>query len=376
MAALMIRVLRSSLCVALAIGATAACAGSTQPQPQPSPKPEASNASAPPEATPSADASASAEPEPSAAAPAAPAAPAAASAAAPLPPLPPAPPLNDVTGAAAIIWIPDPKAIGGFRSAWIEPGLGMAAERKEAILVGSTQLWALATKKRRTTLCDCATCVIEPAVRCGKRKPHELDEPYLRGLGTGATVEPWRGAFVQNSSCESDQTVTVELAGGVGPFVFAITHRETDGCTWAHGSFDDQPGVFDLDTGAAVKLAAPRPVRELLRARAKVEIVEQDCMLNPDESPTAYTATASYDATGALHGRYSFWMGAPYSCGLGPGHYSVLSEQASDWLPKELAARGRVPAWVAAFLSSAHARHAFMISAARQQAARAEFGKT
>ena len=81
------------------------------------------------------------------------------------------------------------------------------------------------------------------------------------------------------------------------------------------------------------------------------------------------------DAQGVLHSVYDFIVGAPYVCGTGPGHYSVLSSQTSDWIPLELLPWGKLPGWVAAHLKKTGATQAFMVPAARLKAVKAEFNK-
>jgi hypothetical protein len=49
--------------------------------------------------------------------------------------------------------------------------------------------------------------------------------------------------------------------------------------------------------------------------------------MDPNEQPEAYRMTARYAPDGVLQGVFGFTMSAPYMCGTGPGHYTVLSEQ-------------------------------------------------
>jgi hypothetical protein len=88
-----------------------------------------------------------------------------------------------------------------------------------------------------------------------------------------------------------------------------------------------------------------------------------------------YNSSAQYDERGVLHGVYDFIMSAPYVCGTGPGHYSVLSSQTSDWIPRELEPWGKLPGWVAAHLARTKATQAFMIPDARVKAVKVEFQK-
>lgn len=91
--------------------------------------------------------------------------------------------------------------------------------------------------------------------------------------------------------------------------------------------------------------------------------------------PMFYNSSAQYDERGVLHGVYDFIMSAPYVCGTGPGHYSVLSSQTSDWIPRELEPWGKLPGWVAAHLARTKATQAFMIPDARVKAVKVEFQK-
>ena len=55
-------------------------------------------------------------------------------------------------------------------------------------------------------------------------------------------------------------------------------------------------------------------------------------------------------AGGTLRTSYTFVMGAPYVCGMGPDHYSVDTTIESREPPEELA-MPRVPAWLGSALA-------------------------
>jgi thioesterase domain-containing protein len=60
-------------------------------------------------------------------------------------------------------------------------------------------------------------------------------------------------------------------------------------------------------------------------------------------------------------------------CGGAPMCFNP--DERVSWIPTPLAPWGKLPAWVAAFLSSTKAEHAVMISEARFEAARRELSR-
>jgi hypothetical protein len=297
----------------------------------------------------------------------------------PKPPEPP--PLRLVAAGAVIVWTEDAKARGGFRSAMVEPAPGGAkvvVERPEVILASSKDLWVLRIKKTRDLSCaECDKCLTDPPT-CKKNEASDEDEPYLQNLRTSRVIEPWRATFVPSKGCADSMSMhhdEVTLTGAVGPVLFAEVSTGGMACGAAHPQFAQESLVFDLDAEADTKLTFPDAATDALAELAHKELVAQDCAMDPDETPTPYEATAAYGAGGELHGAYSFTMNAPYACGTGPGHYSIINTQTSPWLPPELAAYGKLPAFAASYMAAHKAVYAMPIAAARVADAEKEMAK-
>lgn len=303
---------------------------------------------------------------------------ASASAPPPLPPIPPAPAPREATGAAAIVWQEDKTSTGTFTSTLIEPGgtgYVEVATRKGRVFVGPDDLFVLDGRKVTSKFCDCMACNLDVDPPCSRFTSAKVSQSFLRSLKTGRPFDPWKSRHLQPSGCDTeDSGAEVRLRGGVGDVLFASISVIHVSCHAAHPMFDDADTVLDLSTRKETKLTPPPEVIEPLRARAKVELLEGGCVEGTEE-PSFYGSSARYDARGVLHGVYDFTMSAPYVCGTGPGHYSVLSSQTSDWIPRELEPWGKLPGWVAAHLAKTGATQAFMIAAGRVQAVKAEFKK-
>jgi hypothetical protein len=307
---------------------------------------------------------------------------------APPPVIPPAtprapepPPLRLVAAGAAIVWTADPKARGGFRSALVEPGPGgtkVVAERPEVVLASSKELWVLRVKKAHVTGCgDCDKCATDPPT-CKKNQPIDVDEPSLQSLRSGRVLEPWSQSFVFTPGCTAavtTQGAMATLTGAVGPVFFAEVSTQLMGCGAAHPMSSDEPLAFDLDTEKAIKPTIPAAAKDDLAARAHKALTAEECASDPKEAAAPFEVTAAYGEGGALHGVYAFTMSAPYMCGTGPGHYSVLDTQTSPWLPAELAPYGKLPPFVASFMAEKKAAFAMPIAAARVADAEKEFAK-
>jgi hypothetical protein len=285
------------------------------------------------------------------------------------------PPLRLVAAGAVIVWIADPKARGGFRSALVEPapdGAKVVAERPEVILASSKELWVLRIKKARAVRCaECDKCRTGP---CTKNATTPIDEPYLQGLRTSRVLEPWSDAFVPSKGCADQmdmQEGSAALAGAVGTVIFASVGKFSMGCEAAHPQSESETLAFDLDTETVIKPTFPAPPLDELVERAHKELTALDCA-NPDDRPEPWEASAAYGAGGELHGVYTFTMAAPYYCGTGPGHYSILSEQTSPWIPPELAAYGKLPAFAASYMAEKQATFAMPIAPGRVAAAEKE----
>ncbi|MCC6523461.1 MAG: hypothetical protein IT373_12455 [Polyangiaceae bacterium] len=328
-------------------------------------------ATIPPPATGAASAASSA-PEPEVRAAATPPGPSASASATVPPPLPPAPPRQTVDGAAAVLWTPS--ASGGFgESVLVENAGGTAtvvARRPERIFVSRSELWVLGSRPLSPV----------PCARCGgaPTPPDKVDVPVLRSLRTGKTLEPWSKHYQDYATCNPEvmqDDVSVYVEGAVGPYLLASVSGSTMWCTAAHPAYATDPLVLDLDAGGApVTLEFPPEVLEPLRARAQAEL-RDGCVLDPDESPHEYRATAEYGARGELEGVYEYLMSAPYVCGLGPGHYSSVSAQRADWLPQALRPYGQLPAWVVGAMAGQKATTVLLVAADRAAAAKAAFAR-
>jgi hypothetical protein len=303
---------------------------------------------------------------------------ASASAPPPLPPVPPAPAPREATGAAAIVWQEDKASAGAFTSTLIEPGgtgYVEVASRKGRVFVGPEELFVLDSYKATSKFCDCMACNFDVDPPCGRFKSSTVSRSFLRSLKTGRPFDPWKSHTPVPSGCDTeDSSAAVNVSGGVGGVLFAGISVMHVSCHAAHPMFDEIVTILDLAARKETKLTPPPEVMEPLKARAKVELLSGGCV-NTEEEPQFYGSSARYDARGVLHGVYDFTMGAPYVCGTGPGHYTVLSSQTSDWIPRELEPWGKLPGWVAAHLAKTGATQAFLISAGRLTAVKAEFKK-
>jgi len=302
---------------------------------------------------------------------------ASASAPPPLPPVPPAPAPREATGAAAIVWQEDKTSSGAFTSTLIEPGgtgYVEVATRKGRVFVGPDDLFVLDGRKVTAKFCDCMACNLDVEPPCSRFTSETVSQSFLRSLRTGRPFDPWKSRYPRPLGCDTEgSNAEVNVSGGVGDVLFVGISVMHVSCGAAHPMFDDSPTILDLATRKETKLTPPPEVIEPLRARAKAELLG-GCVEDTGE-PSFYGSSARYDARGVLHGVYDFTMSAPYVCGTGPGHYSVLSSQTSDWIPRELEPWGKLPGWVAAHLAKTGATQAFMISAGRVQAVKAEFKK-
>ena len=287
------------------------------------------------------------------------------SAAPALPDLPAPPPLNAVSGVAAIVWVADKSAADGMRSVWIEPNGSRAtvvAERKARVFVGRAELWALQTRSVHLTTPKCD----DPNSECDRHP--ELSEPYLKSLATGKTQNPpWHDQFGPITDCNESVDVTIE--GAVGTIAFARTSLSRMACgggCFAHGQ---RVATFDVDTGKPMELEFPAQILASLRTRARAEIPEAAEVCG--EFP-AYRASASYNERGELEGAYEFGDDQDGVCN-GPTCPNPV--ERAPWIPPQLAAWGKLPAWVTDYLAPNHASFAFMISADLAASAKKQFGR-
>ncbi len=273
-----------------------------------------------------------------------------------------------VARGAAIVWLPDAKAERGFRSVWIEPEASTAkaiAERKDLVLAGTSELWAIASRTVRLSTPKCA----DPTSDCNAEA--ELSEPYLQSLATGKRLDlAWDGTlFGPTQSC--NKSVDVTFDGFVGTILFARAFSLVSECGSPCSAHDESLFDFDIDTGQAVTLEFPADVIEPQRARARLELNQHPEAPDYCEALPAYRATGAYDARGELEGLYEFGDSHPGACG-GTGCPNPVERAARA--PAKLAPWAKLPAWVARYLASSKAEHAALISEARFTAAKKEFG--
>ncbi len=280
------------------------------------------------------------------------------------------------------MWIANTKALGGFRSALVEPaadgGAKVVAERPEAVVASSADLWVVRFRKARGVECEGCEACDPDAPTCGKEKRADLDEPVFESLRTGRVVAPWQKEFARTGSCEAGvafDTASVTLTGAVGPVIFASVSTMSWHCGAAHPDPDENSEAFDFDKGRAVTLAFPADAsRGLAKAAATALTRTDDCPIEVEDPSTLTEAwvTAAYGADGVLTARYMFTTPASYTCATGPGHYKSGSEQASTTLPRELVPYARLPAYVASYLAARKAMTAMLIAPSRVAAAEAE----
>jgi hypothetical protein len=233
---------------------------------------------------------------------------------------------------AAIVWIADRAAALGVTSVWLEPGGATGAPPREiarrsgpVVAVGAT-LVGLVRRERHAPLADCDACNAGTCTPSGQTSSGAgLDAVDLRtgqvrdltpGEQDGPTdVDTGLGDF------ESD----VEVTGAVGSVVFFRGSGTGYGCGAAHPFFFSKAAAFDLASAAEAPLAPPSRIEADMSAEAKRVLVAEhgDCLLEPDSAPTLFEIAPKFDEHGALRASYTWIMGAPYVCGVGPDHYSV-----------------------------------------------------
>jgi hypothetical protein len=298
---------------------------------------------------------------------------------APKPPEPPA--LRLVSAGAMLVWIEAADALGGFRTTLVEPGPGGAkvvGERPAVVVASSKELWVLRTKKTRYANCaECDKCNQDPR-KCKKNDKATVDEPILESLGTARVLEPWQKTFTFVAGCAaqvSAQDASMTPTGAVGNLFFADVSKNVTSCG-SDTTFGDESLAFDLDAERAVEPTLPDPPTHALTIRAKAEILVQDCSQDRTEVPTLYRARAAYGDDGVLHGLYAFTMTASPNCASGPNHETMLNEQKSPWIPPELAAYGKLPAFVVTYMADRSATFAMPIAAERVADAEKEMART
>jgi hypothetical protein len=298
---------------------------------------------------------------------------------APKPPEPPAPRL--VSAGAMLVWIEAADAVGGFRTTLVEPGPGGAkvvGERAAVVVASSKELWVLRTKKTRYANCaECDKCNVDPRT-CKKNVTPTVDEPFLESLGTARVLEPWQKAFTFVAGCAAQvnaQDASMTPVGAVGNVFFADVSKTVTSCG-GDPTYGDEPLAFDLDAERAVVPTLPDPPTHALAVRASAEIVVQDCSQDRSEVPALYRARAAYGDDGVLRGLYAFTMTAQSNCASGPDHQTTLDEQKSPWIPPELAAYGKLPAFVVSYMADRSATFAMPIAAERVADAEKEMART
>jgi len=313
-------------------------------------------------------AAANAEPTPSAALPVAVSAQAVASIRAqPVASSAPQAPAAELNGPAAIVWVPDTEAEHQFRSVWIEPDGNAAkrvAERKQLVIVGKSELWQFAERRKRVKTQSCdnpdSACNKDPLVR----------EPYLKSLATGkARSIPWSDEFAPSEGC--DKNIDVSYDGAVGSVVFLGLFVFEFACGGSCPAHTEKFITFDFESGAVVNVEFPPGVIEPLRARAKGKLQPGD----PEWCGTlpVYRAAGAYNSRGELEGSYEFGESHDGMCGGAPGCQRVVERSAL--VPAALERWQKLPRWVGAYLANAKADYAFIVPEAQFAAAKAQFAK-
>jgi hypothetical protein len=280
-----------------------------------------------------------------------------------------------------LVWIEESSAVGGFRTTLVEPGPGGAkvvGERPAVVVASSKELWVLRIRKTPYLTCaECDKCNVDPR-KCKKNDVNTGDDPILESLGTARVLEPWSKAFTFVAGCAaqvSAQDASMTPVGAVGNVLFADVSKNVTSCG-SDTAFGDEPLAFDLDAERAVEPTLPDPPTHALKIRAKAEILVQDCTQDRAEVASLYRARAAYGADGVLHGVYAFTMPASSNCASGPNHETMLNEQKSPWIPPELAAYGKLPAFVVTYMADRGATFAMPIAAERVADAEKEMART
>jgi hypothetical protein len=276
-------------------------------------------------------------------------------------------PAPELSGPAAIVWVPDAKAEHQFRSVWIERDGSAAkfvAERKELVIVGKSELFRFTERPKRVKTQACN----DPNSQCTK---HPLiSEPYLKSLATGkARAIPWSDEFAPSEDC--DRNIEVSYDGAVGSVVFMGLFVYDFACGGSCPAHTEKFITFDVDTGAVVNVEFPPAVVEPLRARAKGKLEPGD----PDWCGTLpmYRAAGAYNSRGELEGSYEFGESHDGMCGGAPGCQRVT--ERSPVVPSALQRWRKLPGWVGAYLASAKADYAFIVPEVQFAAAKAQFAK-
>jgi hypothetical protein len=139
----------------------------------------------------------------------------------------------------------------------------------------------------------------------------------------------------------------------VGPLVTAVRGMSAMGCLAAHPFSDAESYVVDVETGRQVALAPPAADAARLGAQARALMLGKypECVEDTDNA-TLWSTSAGYNPRGALLGRYTFTMSAPYVCGTGPGHYSVAEDVSDRVIPAAFAPWRRLPSWAAPLVAA------------------------
>lgn len=258
--------------------------------------------------------------------------------------------------------IGDPPAAGGLDVAHV------LVWRREAEGVVATRWVAREGRGPRTMLTVPAPVVATPAglhvVRATRTEFPLCACPGTAGPGdpgvsTALDLEPLgagtRRALVEGASTESPcpgEIASFESsAAAEGVLGTLVTVRSSDtgmGCVAAHPFFGDSFRALDAATGQALVLAPPPSEAEALLdlARAQLAREYEGCLFDPEARPELYSTRFAFAPDGHLRASYGYMTGAPYACGTGPGHYSVLSEVISDVLPPQAAPWSHAPAWL------------------------------
>jgi hypothetical protein len=287
----------------------------------------------------------------------------------------PDPPFEVESVTAVIVWQDDARAVGRVRSQWVElvdKKPKVVSERPGLIAVASTSLWTLGT----TTVMGCTQNARDAkgdvVVRNDQivRERPKMDMPELVRASDGKRVAPWKDGHGYPSfgtSCDSaleDYGVDVKFEGGMGPFVNAgVNHYESYG--GAHGVRGHDPVTINLETGDAVKLAAPAKDRVALKAAAAKGLGCEP--KNASETGVVLV----YGPVGAGLALYSYLASGDYA-GSGGTSYSTDFVVSSKNLPVEVDAFRTLPTWAVPYLKG-KSLNVFMVPPARAAQMRRDF---
>lgn len=251
---------------------------------------------------------------------------------------------------SALVWQKHPTQ--GVITSWVENSNNSAHMRAESTkLIGANKdgLWMVKNYTKKFSLCKCPGT---PGPVWSPKEAHAAKVIFLSTNKESTLAE----SLPQDRSCKAelaDFESGVTIHGVIGSIILFNVSEMGMGCMAAHPFFSEAAQTVDITTGNSVPLTPPANLLPELQDEVHKELAEGDdpCLLDPDEKPSYFGTVLGVDSNGTLVARYQFTMGAPYACGTGPGHYSVLGETLPTELPASIAKFENAPPWLADFLS-------------------------